>query len=298
VCPFKANCDTVVFSDYSKFFGIQVEILGIAYYLVIALFYSIFLFISAAAHQFILFIILSLSIIAFLFSLYLTFIQAFALKQWCSWCLISAGFCTIIFYSSLFASPYNITEIFRAYKEFIIGLHLLASAIGLGSVTVTDVLFNKFLRDLRISEKESDVLKTISEVIWVALALIVLSGLGLFLSNPDYYLTSDKFMVKMIVILVLIINGALLNLIIEPKLLLIPFGGTHHHEAGELIRLRKLAFALGAISIISWYSAFILGLFRTAPISFWGLLSVYVFLLVLAVIISQFVERLFAKRLP
>ncbi|MBI2674144.1 MAG: vitamin K epoxide reductase family protein [Candidatus Yanofskybacteria bacterium] len=104
VCPLKADCDTVIFSDYSKFFGVPVELLGMAYYLTVAVAYGVFLSVPVDMPQVIVLGIFSITVIAFLFSLYLTFVQAFALKQWCTWCLISAGFCTGIFFLVLLAA--------------------------------------------------------------------------------------------------------------------------------------------------------------------------------------------------
>src|SRR3989338_8515952 len=104
VCPLKSDCETVVFSDYSRFFGVPVELLGMAYYLMVAVAYGVFLAAPVSMPQFVVFGIFSLTVIAFLFSLYLTFIQAFALKQWCTWCLVSAGMCTTTFGLAVFNS--------------------------------------------------------------------------------------------------------------------------------------------------------------------------------------------------
>ena len=104
VCPLKSNCETVIFSNYSKLFGIPVEILGILYYLTITLAYVFFLVVPISMPQLLVLGVSSLTVLAFLFSLYLTFVQAFALKQWCTWCLISAGLCTAIFSLVILAS--------------------------------------------------------------------------------------------------------------------------------------------------------------------------------------------------
>ena len=42
-----------------------------------------------------------ITVMATLFSFYLTYIQASKLKEWCTWCLISALLCSIIFLASL-----------------------------------------------------------------------------------------------------------------------------------------------------------------------------------------------------
>ena len=175
-------------------------------------------------------------------------------------------------------------------------IHIFAGAIGVGAATITDVFFFKFLKDSRISEDESDILKTISNVIWLALAAIVLSGLGLYLPEMGALNQSPKFLVKMIGVAVLILNGAALNLIISPRLINISFGEKHRHDPSELHMLRKLAFALGAISIVSWYFVFLLGALRQISYGFGEILFVYGGLLVIAVFVSQVAESVIEHR--
>jgi uncharacterized membrane protein len=45
--------------------------------------------------------VLAISVGAFLFSLYLTGVQAFKIKSWCTWCLTSAAISTTIAIVSL-----------------------------------------------------------------------------------------------------------------------------------------------------------------------------------------------------
>src|SRR3989344_8017665 len=296
VCPLKADCDTVIFSDYSRFFGVPIELLGMAYYLIVAIAYGVFLAAPVSMPQFVVFGVFSMTVIAFLFSLYLTFVQAFALKQWCTWCLASAGMCTAILGLAVFASSYDPTIILKEYRTVILTLHLIATAIGLGAATITDVFFFKFLKDFKISELESDVLNTLSQVIWFALAMIILTGIGLYVPVSERLMVSSKFLMKMVVVAVIVINGAILNLLISPKLIHISFGEPHEHQSGELHKTRKLAFALGAVSITSWYSAFILGAIRQPPFSFSQLLGIYLTILAIAVIGSQIMDRMVAKK--
>ena len=97
VCPLKFDCHTVVNSDYSKLLGIPVELIGMGYYAIIAASYSVFiLFPEYATDEYTLGVLI-VTVIAFLFSMYLTGVQAFKLKQWCSLCLFSACMCTVIF---------------------------------------------------------------------------------------------------------------------------------------------------------------------------------------------------------
>ena len=104
VCPLNSNCEEVIHSDYSRFFGIPVEILGLLYYGVIAVSYGFIIGLPEYVSPNLLYILFALSGGAFLFSLYLTFIQAFTLREWCTWCLTSAALSTIIFISSMVGS--------------------------------------------------------------------------------------------------------------------------------------------------------------------------------------------------
>ncbi|MEX2054859.1 MAG: hypothetical protein WD972_01630, partial [Candidatus Andersenbacteria bacterium] len=224
---------------------------------------------------------------AFLFSLYLTFIQGVTLRQWCTWCLCSAALCTLIFLLNLSTFNYNIIPLLAEWQRPILALHLLGIAFGLGGASITDTLFFKFLKDWRISHEESNVMKTLSQVIWLGIAIVVVSGVGLYLPQADYLNHSSKFLLKMVVVGVIIVNGAFLNLFISPQLTSISFGGPNYMARGKLHRLRQIAFALGSISATSWYTAFILGIVRNIPLPFTMLLIIYLCLLAGAITCSQ-----------
>lgn len=93
----KHTCSEVVESEYAKTLGIPNEILGMAYYVAMAIL-AIFLgfFLQKASGTFQTFAVI-FSGTAFLMSLYLTAIQAFVLKKFCEWCLVTALANTLIF---------------------------------------------------------------------------------------------------------------------------------------------------------------------------------------------------------
>ncbi len=101
VCMLNSDCEVVVTSNYSKFLGIPVERLGIAYYSIVAASYLVFAFAPQLSHNFYSVILLWATVLAFLFSIYLTYIQMAKIKQWCTWCLTSAIICTVIFLAVL-----------------------------------------------------------------------------------------------------------------------------------------------------------------------------------------------------
>ena len=249
ICPLDSDCESVIHSSYSMFLGFPVEVLGMIYYGVAALSYGLFLMFPQFVLPIAVFFVLVLSTAAFFFSLYLTSIQLFAIRQLCTWCLVSAGLSTAIFFTTLAGSEFGFLNLLFEYKWIILMIHLFGFGIGLGTVTVTDVLFFKFLKDLRISEFESDVLRTLSQIVWFALAVVIISGIALYLPLMEELNQSGKFLAKMSVVAVILMNGIFLNVAVFPKLIKISFGGKHEHQEGELGRLKKAAYASGAVSL-------------------------------------------------
>lgn len=96
VCPLEGSCDEIIHSKHSQPLGIPVEIIGIGYYTLILISYGIFALLHAAPAPLALITLTFISTCALLFSVYLVSIQAFIIKHWCSWCLISAGLSTFI----------------------------------------------------------------------------------------------------------------------------------------------------------------------------------------------------------
>lgn len=97
VCPVKFDCNTVVHSDYSKFLGAPVERLGMIYYSLIALAYFLLAFIPVPMPELLILVLSLYSLGAFLFSIYLIYVQIFLLKKGCSWCIASSFICLLIF---------------------------------------------------------------------------------------------------------------------------------------------------------------------------------------------------------
>ena len=104
VCPLEGSCEQVVHSEYGSLFGVSVELLGILYYFAIGIIYTLFAFAPDILPTFMTYAITGITITSFLFSLYLTGVQMFIIKHWCTWCLFSALICTLILISSLYIS--------------------------------------------------------------------------------------------------------------------------------------------------------------------------------------------------
>lgn len=290
-CPIGNDCTAVIHSDYSKFAGIEVTTLGMVYYGLSAFFYAALIAFPWIRTPDVLFVGFLIALSAVIFSTYLIIVQGFTLKQWCTWCLGSALNTFVIFALTLSTVYLHIAPILLAHKTIIVILHAFAAGLGVGAVTLTDVFFFKFLKDYRISHSEKEIMDTISDVIWVALMLLIVTGIGLYVSQSAALGESTKFLAKVVIVGVVLINGILLNLIVSPRLMNISFGIEKVSHPGQLHGLRRLGFALGAVSIVSWYSAFILGSVRSLPFSTPQILLGYACLVAVGVIGSQVMDR-------
>ncbi len=228
---------------------------------------------------------------AFLFSLYLTFIQTFALREWCTWCLCSAALCLIIFSLSLWTSPLNFADLLMQYQLPIFVIHLMALSIGVGGATISDILFLKFLKDFKISEDENTILKTVAQIIWLALAMLCLTGGSLYFPNMAALNHNSTFLLLSIIFVIIVINAGFLTLVVSPQLTRLSFANP---AAKPVTYRRKLALALASISLVSWYSLLVLAIILNSnwPIPFSGLLWGYLAVLVVGLVLSQIVEWL------
>ncbi|KKU04609.1 MAG: hypothetical protein UX06_C0013G0012 [Candidatus Giovannonibacteria bacterium GW2011_GWA2_45_21] len=147
------------------------------------------------------------------------------------------------------------------------------------------------MKDNEISEWEFGVLRLFSEVIWFSLAIIILTALGIFFGDIKHYAYSGEFILKMIFVGVIVANGAVLNLYVMPRILLSAKSEDRGYEPGRAVR--KISFALGAISLVSWFSAFFLGYVYLPLADVPRLFFIYVALVFCAIIVSQIVESRF-----
>lgn len=90
------NCDAVQRSVYSKFMGIEVAYLGLATYVVLG---ALVLFEQRTPilQQYGPMIIFGITLFAFLFSMWLVYVQAVLLQAFCMWCLAHEVTMTLLF---------------------------------------------------------------------------------------------------------------------------------------------------------------------------------------------------------
>ncbi len=180
-----------------------------------------------------------------------------------------------------------------AHRAVLISFHLLGVVLGLGGATFADLFFFRFLRDFKISKHEAETLSHLSFLILIALLILYVTGVGIFLTDVSRYSHSPAFLMKAIVVGVLSINGFVMHRHISPKLIHLSFTN-HQLQHEKKMTFRRLAFAMGAISFTSWYSAFFIATLKsylTPAVTLSHLLFAYLLILAIAIPVSQYVQE-------
>lgn len=165
-------------------------------------------------------------------------------------------------------------------------LHVLSVVFGMGAALMSDMLFNFYSKDKKLSFGEVKTLSLISNAVWFALIIIILSGGGLFLSNIPKYIVSVKFLAKMSIMLVLLINGFILHKYIWKQVI-----KEHFLTDPTKTRARQKAFMGGAISVISWISVCSLGVIDSIPYTYWQVMLAYFGIIIFGIITAITIEK-------
>jgi len=95
------ECATVQASRWSMIGPVPVSALGVAGYVALLAVSLYGLQPAGLTSRAVSALLLGLSVVALAFSAYLTFLEAFVIRAWCQWCVISAILVTIIFVAAL-----------------------------------------------------------------------------------------------------------------------------------------------------------------------------------------------------
>ena len=188
------------------------------YYAGAAIAYSAFYFYSGLAVPLAAFAMFGLTSFSFLFLFISLLSRLLIWKQWCVWCLASAGLSSFIFLSNVFYIKFGLVsipaEIFEEVYEILVAGQLLSSGLALALPIVGAIMLWKFVRDFKMSSFEADILRTLAQVIWFAIFVLILSGFGLYFSDGGI----SNILYKSAVAAVLVAISAVLNLAILPKM--------------------------------------------------------------------------------
>ena len=165
-------------------------------------------------------------------------------------------------------------------KDLFLIIHLFGVVIGMGGAFVSGQMFFSSVKDQKISDTELRFLELGSKMVWIGLTILVVSGAVLFSLDTERYLDSSKFLVKMTIVAILIVNGFLFHVSHLPRIA--RHIGEHLPSSDEFMRRKHFLLVNGAISVVSWSSALILGALKTVPYAYWQIMLVYGVIVVLA----------------
>ncbi len=128
-------------------------------------------------------------------------------------------------------------------KLVLLTLHLVGVVLGVGAATFIEVFLNKLLADKKMDDSEKGVMKVTYIVLRTGLVLSVLTGIGFivleYVQGRASLFNDPVFWAKNSIIVILVVNAVLLHL-----------------------HIMKLRWG-SALSFVSWWSAFLLGVFLT-----------------------------------
>ena len=163
--------------------------------------------------------------------------------------------------------------------------HIIGVTVAIGSATIVDYLHLVGLRKRSLEKGLAKIYPIISKMINTSLIIIYLTGILLVIQNPQL-LQSKLFITKVVLVLLVTINGIYLQRIVSPNLDKCVLEGTKHCTKKVL----NTTVISGSISIVTWYSILILSLTKEIGYSYAQFILYYLLALVIAVIVSYSIE--------
>src|SRR3989338_5578424 len=156
--------------------------------------------------------------------------------------------------------------------------HVIGTVLGVGGATMSQIFIFKALSDGKVSKTEDQWLKITYTVLRIGLVVLVISGFAFLLHSRlegfEERLYSARTWSKIIMTLIILINAVLLQ-------------------------VRRIPFWLGSsVSLVSWYGALVLGVWRGLTAGYLGIFSVYIIaIFVVAFILEKIRQRMKISKL-
>ena len=151
--------------------------------------------------------------------------------------------------------------------------HLLGLAIGAGGAFTTDIHVLFTFRKGVLTREAYTFLHRAGLIVFFGLSISLLSGFGLFLQAPDFYLTSTPFLTKMLFVLIVLLNGIAIHTMALP-VMKAHIGKEPLQEASFRKRVPVLTL-LSSISTVTWLSIIVLGATLGTDVLFWQMMAIY-----------------------
>ena len=188
---------------------------------------------------------------------------------------------------------------FDFYTALVI-LHLIGMSFGVVGASISDMLFFKAIKDGVIDKREFAIFQFFGKIIWAGLFIAVVSGIGFLVwyvaqditvaGSGDAKIDNPKIWAKVTIVGIIALNGLVLHRRILPLL---------RDSVGkplvktDIMKHLTLVLTSGAVSITSWWSAFMIGAWSglNFTLSSWALLALYAVIVCCAIGIANIVGR-------
>ena len=149
--------------------------------------------------------------------------------------------------------------------------HLVGTVLGVGAVSFIDYFYIRAVKDGKIEPHEVEPIRLLTPVLRLGLVILILSGFGYFLlyrlTGHEERLLNPRFLAKITVVGVIVLNGLLLE-------------------------LKKIPINIGGpISSVSWWSAFILGAWRGLSLSYSAIIAAYLLVILAAILAFTAIKK-------
>lgn len=155
-------------------------------------------------------------------------------------------------------------------------LHILAAIVGVGAATLGEILYLKDMRDGKIDSDEGKWLKITYRLMrWSMIILIVsgvlMVGIVIYKSGGTTILFDGRMMAKYIIAVIMVANAA-------------------------MIKFRKIPMWIGApLSLVSWWTEFILGKWRFLEADLYVILLAYISAVLIIGAFLKLIEKLISR---
>ncbi len=145
-------------------------------------------------------------------------------------------------------------------QTILVTLHLIGFAFGVGGATASDLVFLKSIKNGTVSKDQYGMIKTVSSVVWASVVILLVSGTAL-MALQQYEIGEvprfgwSFFQLKLVAFFAAVANGIVFHYLVFPSLKK-SVGKSFRTKA---MKLKYPLFAItGAVSIVSWYTAFLM----------------------------------------
>lgn len=177
-------------------------------------------------------------------------------------------------------------------RYILIIAHLFGVVVGAGAAVMSYFIYFASVRDRIITKDEMRFIRLSTQVVWLGLLFLFVSGMLLTLKSPEWYLQSSKFQAKITLVLILTFNHGLIQKIHLPNLKK-PSKKTNWQARLQYYGL----FVSAAVAGCSWMLTVILGSLARVQYSFLEIMLAYLVLVgIVTVVLYGFREQITPKR--